>query len=67
MIAKPFSSSSAVVLLEKVIRKNYEMFRHETSMRKPFFSKSIYSSSFSKCSEQINVESFGRYFSFCPR
>ena len=29
------------MLLEKVIRKNYEMFRHETSMRKPFFSKAV--------------------------
>ena len=39
IIAKRFSSSSAGVLLEKVIRKNYKMFRHETSMRKLFFSK----------------------------
>ena len=45
MIAKHFSSSSAGVLLEKVIRKNYGMFRHETSMKKPFFSKAICSSS----------------------
>ena len=45
MIAKHFSSSSAGVLLEKVIRKNYGMFRQETSMRKPFFSKAICSSS----------------------
>ena len=45
MIAKHFSSSSAGVLLEKVIRKNYGMFWHETSMRKPFFSKAICSSS----------------------
>ena len=45
MIAKRFSSSSAGVLLEKVIRKNYGMFRHETSMGKPFFSKAICSSS----------------------
>ena len=45
MIAKRFSSSSAGVLLEKVIRKNYGMFRHEASMRKPFFSKAICSSS----------------------
>ena len=28
MIAKRFSSNSAGVLLEKVITKNYEMFRH---------------------------------------
>ena len=111
------------VLLEKVIRENYEMFQHETSMRKPFCSKATCSSTkkeflhilfpwkfrkmcrkkktfrkiikqglfgwifyryvlkvdktymqitfkttFSKCSEQMhNVESFGRYFSFCPR
>ena len=45
MIAKRFSSSSAGVLLEKVIRKNYGMFWHETSMGKPFFSKAICSSS----------------------
>ena len=45
MIAKLFSSSSAGVLLEKVIRKNYGMFRHETYMRKLFFSKAICSSS----------------------
>ena len=32
------------VLLEKVIRKNYKMFWHETSMRKPFFSKATCSS-----------------------
>ena len=44
MIAKRFSISSAGVLLEKVIRKNYEMFLHETSMRKPFFSKATCSS-----------------------
>ena len=114
MISKRFSSSSAGMLLEKVITKNYEMFQRETSMRKPFFSKATCSStkkeflhilfpwkfrkmsrkkhkndeyfyryviklikltgrslskqSFSKCSEQMyNVESFGRYFSFCPR
>ena len=42
---KSFSSSRAGVLLEKVIRKNYGMFQHETSMRKPFFSKAICSSS----------------------
>ena len=41
---KTFQQSSAGVLLEKVIRKNYEMFRHETSMRKPFFSKATCSS-----------------------
>ena len=45
MIAKRFSSSSVGVLLEKVIRKNHGMFRHETSLRKPFFSKAICSSS----------------------
>ena len=39
MIAKRFSSSSAGVLLEKVIRKNYEIFWHGTSMRKPFLLK----------------------------
>ena len=44
IIAKRFSSSSAGVLLEKVIRKNYEMLRHETPMRKPFFSKATCSS-----------------------
>ena len=44
MIGKRFSSSSAGVLLEKGIGKNDEMFRHETSMRKPFFSKATYSS-----------------------
>ena len=32
------------MLLEKVIRKNYKIFWHETSMRKPFFSKSTCSS-----------------------
>ena len=42
MIAKRFSNISAGVLLEKVIRKNYEMFWHKTSMRKPFFSKATY-------------------------
>ena len=41
---KTFQYSSAGVLLEKVIRKNNEMFWHETSMRKPFFSKSTCSS-----------------------
>ena len=41
MIAKLLSRAvRARVLLEKVIRKNNEMFRHKTSMRKPFFSKS---------------------------
>ena len=45
MIAKRFSSSSAGVLLEKSYQKNYGMFRHEMSMRKPLFSKSICSSS----------------------
>ena len=45
MIVKCFSSSSVGVLLEKVIGKNCGMFRHETSMRKPFFSKAISSSS----------------------
>ena len=29
--------------------------------------RSLSKQSFSKCSEQINVESSGRYFSFCPR
>ena len=32
------------MLLEKVIRKSYKIFWHETSMRKPFFSKSTCSS-----------------------
>ena len=41
---KTFRYSSAGVILEKVIRKNYEMFQHETSMRKPFFSKATCSS-----------------------
>ena len=45
MIAKRSCSSSAGVLLEKVIRKSYGMLRHETSMRKLFFSKAICSSS----------------------
>ena len=45
MIAKRFSSSSAGVLLEKIIRNNFGMFRHETSMKKPFFSKGKCSSS----------------------
>ena len=36
--------NSAGVLLENVIRKNYKMFRHETCMRKPFFSKATCSS-----------------------
>ena len=45
MIVKRFSSSSVGVLLEKVTRKNCGMFRHETSMRKPFFSKAICGSS----------------------
>ena len=40
MIAKRFSISSAEVLF----RKNYEMFRHETSMRNSFFSKATSSS-----------------------
>ena len=39
MIEKQFSSSSVVVLLEKVISKNSEMLRYKTSMRKSFFSK----------------------------
>ena len=54
----------AGVLLEKVIRKNNEMFRHKTSMRKPFFSKSTCNSlktnfsiyfflqNFKKCTEK---------------
>ena len=29
------------MLLEKVIRTNFEMFRPKTSMRKPFFSKAV--------------------------
>ena len=44
IIAKRFSSSSVGVLLEKVIRKMYEMFWHETFMRKPFVSKATCSS-----------------------
>ena len=44
MIEKQFSSSSVVVLLEKVIRKNSEMLRYKTSMRKSFFSKATCSS-----------------------
>ena len=39
MITKRFNINSARMLLEKVIRKNYEMVRHKKSMRKPFFSK----------------------------
>ena len=42
MIAK--SSNNAGVLLEILIRKNYEMFRHETSMRKSLVSKATCSS-----------------------
>ena len=42
---KRFSISSAGALFEKVIRKNYKMLRHETSMRKPSFSKATCSSS----------------------
>ena len=44
IIAKRFSNSMAGVLLEKVIRKKCEMYRHETCMRKPFFSKATCSS-----------------------
>ena len=46
MIAKCLSSNSAGVPLEKSYKKkNYRMFWHEMSMRKPFFSKAIGSSS----------------------
>ena len=41
---KTFQWSSEGALLEKVIRKNYETFRHKTSMRNPLFSKSTCSS-----------------------
>ena len=50
------------VLLEKVIRKNYEMFRHETSMRKPFFSKATCSST---KKEFIHIP-FLQNFEKCP-
>ena len=53
MIAKRFSISSAGVPLENVIRKNYEMFRHETSMRKPFFSKATCRKKNPKLSEKL--------------
>ena len=70
MIAKRFCSSSAGVLLEKV-RENYGMFRRETSMRKPFISKTIYAvhlkkispysfflENFERCSEKKNHKNF---------
>ena len=38
MIAKRFNRAV------RGVRKNYEMFRHETSMRKPFFNKATCSS-----------------------
>ena len=44
MIGKRFSSSIAEALLEKAIRKKIEMFRHEMSVRKPFFIKATCSS-----------------------
>ena len=120
MIVKRFSSSNARVLLEKVIRKNYEKLPlwgslslvklNAVQLKKNFsvyfflenfekcpeknknFQKNYYhgllqwiflqiplklikltcrslsKQSFSKCSKQMyNVESFERYFSFCPR
>ena len=62
MIAKRFTSSSAGELLEKVIRKNYEMFQHETSMRKPFFSKATCSSTKKNFSIYFFLENFEK----CP-
>ena len=70
MIEKQFSSSSVVVLLEKVIRKNSEMLWYKTSMRKSFFSKvhavqlkknfsmSFFSWKFWKISRKKNTKTF---------
>ena len=60
---KRFSSISAGVLLEKVIRKNYEMFWHKTSMRKPFFSKATYAVQPEK---NFSIHFFLENFEKCP-
>ena len=63
MIAKRFCSSSAGALLEKVIRENYGMLRHETSMRKPFISKTIYAVHLKKISPYtLFLENFRKVF-----
>ena len=49
------------MLLEKVIRKNNEMFQNETSMRKPFFSKSTRSST---KKEFLHILFPGKYHNF---
>ena len=61
-IAKRFSSSSAGVLLEKVIENNYEMFLHKTSIRKPFFSKATCISTKKNFSIYFLLENFEK----CP-
>ena len=49
------------MLLEKVIRKNNEMFQNEASMRKPFFSKSTRSSN---KKEFLHILFPGKYHNF---
>ena len=60
MIAKRFSSSSAGVVLEKVIRKNYEMFWHKTSMRKPLQLHAI------QLKKNFYINFFVKYLKKCP-
>ena len=50
------------MLLEKVIRKNNEMFWHGTSMRKAFFSKSTCSSTSKEFLHILFLENFKK----CP-
>ena len=60
MIAKRFSSSSAGVVLEKVIRKNYEMFWHKTSMRKPLQPHAV------QLKKNFSMNFFVKYLKKCP-
>ena len=67
MIAKHFNSSSASagVSLEKVIRNIYEMFRHKTSTRKPFFSKVTWATLKKNLSINVFLEKV-QNFEKCP-
>ena len=61
IIAKRFSSNSEGVLLEKVIRKNYEIFLHGTSMRKPLFNNATCSSTKKEFSIYFFLENFKKF------
>ena len=60
MIAKRFSSSSARVVLEKVTRKNYEMFWHKTSMRKSLQLHAV------QLKKNFSINFFVKYLKKCP-